>query len=48
MVMALKGWYGYSVQYGCRLVDLPKSSYYYTSHRPDESQLERDLKTVAG
>ena len=48
MVKALKGWYGYLVQDGCQLVDLPKSSYYYASHKPDESQLERDLKTVAG
>jgi putative transposase len=48
MVKALKEWYGYSVLDGCQLVDLPKSSYYYASHKPDESQLERDLKTVAG
>jgi putative transposase len=48
MVRALKEWYGYSVQEGCQLVDLPRSSYYYASHNPDESQLERDLKTVAG
>jgi transposase InsO family protein len=48
MVGALKEWYGYSVQEGCQLVDLPRSSYYYASHKPDESQLERDLKTVAG
>jgi transposase InsO family protein len=48
MVKALKEWYGYSVQEGCQLVDLPRSSYYYVCHKPDESQLERDLKTVAG
>ena len=48
MVGALKEWYGYSVQEGCQLVDLPRSSFYYASHKPDESQLERDLKTVAG
>ena len=48
MVKALKEWYGYSIQEGCQLVDLPRSSYYYVSHKPDESQLERDLKTVAG
>ena len=29
-------------------MDLPRSSYYYASHKADESQLERDLKTVAG
>jgi transposase InsO family protein len=48
MVKALKGWYGYSTQEGCQLVDLPRSSYYYESHKPDESRLVRDLKTVAG
>jgi putative transposase len=48
MVRALKEWYRYSIQEGCQLVDLPRSSYYYQSHKPDESQLERDLKTVAG
>ena len=40
MVKALKEWDGYSVLGGCQLVDLPKSSYYYDSHKPDESQLE--------
>jgi len=48
MVKALKEWYSYSIQEGCQLVDLPRSSYYYVSHKPDESQLEQDLKTVAG
>jgi hypothetical protein len=48
MVKALKEWYGYSIQEGCQLVDFPRSSYYYASHKPDESQLERDLKTIAG
>lgn len=45
---ALKEWYGNSVQEGCQLMDIRRSSYYYVSHKPDESQLERDLKTVAG
>jgi len=44
----MKEWYGYSIQEGCQLVDLPRSSYYYESRKADESQLERDLKTVAG
>jgi putative transposase len=48
MVKALKEWYGYSIQEGCQLVDLPRSSFYYACHKPDESQLERDLKSVAG
>jgi hypothetical protein len=47
-VKALKEWYGYSIQEGCQLMDLPRSSYYYVSHKPDERQLEQDLKTVAG
>lgn len=45
---ALKEWYDYSVWDGCQLMDLARSSYYYASHKPDESQLERDLKAVAG
>ena len=48
MVKALKERYGYSIEEGCQLVDLPRSSYYYVSHKPDENQLEQDLKTVAG
>jgi len=48
MVRAMKEWHGYSIQEGCQLVDLPRSSYYYVSHKADESQLEQDLKTVAG
>jgi putative transposase len=48
MVRGLKEWYGYSVQESCQLLDLPRSSYYYVSHKADESQLEQDLKTVAG
>lgn len=48
MVKALKERHSYSIQEGCQLVDLPRSSYYYVSHKPDESQLEQDLKTVAG
>ena len=45
---ALKEWYGYSIQEGCQLVDLPRSSFYYAGHKSDESKLERDLKSVAG
>jgi len=48
MVRALKEWYGYSIKEGCQLVDLPRSSFYNASHKPDESQLERDLRIVAG
>jgi transposase InsO family protein len=48
MVKALKDWYGYSIQESCQLVDLPHSSYYYKSHKSDESQLVQDVKNVAG
>ena len=48
MVKALSERYGYSVAEACQLVELPRSSYYYVNHRPDESHLERDLKAVAG
>ena len=48
MVKALKERYGYSIEEGCQMMDLPRSSYYYVSHQADESQLEQDLKTVAG
>jgi transposase InsO family protein len=48
MVKALKERYSYSVQEGCQLVDLSRSSFYYVGHKADESQLEQDLKTVAG
>jgi putative transposase len=48
MVKALREQHGYSIEEGCQLIDLPRSSFYYASHKPDESQLERDLKAVAG
>lgn len=32
----------------CELLDLPRSTYYYHPHPADESQLEADLKAVAG
>ncbi len=48
MVKGLLEWYGYPVQETCRLVDLPRSSYYYQSHKPPENQLAEDLKSVAG
>lgn len=36
------------VQLTCQLVELPRSSFYYRSQNTDESQLEKDLKDVAG
>ncbi len=48
MVRSLAEWYGYSHELACELVDLPRSSYYYRSHKADEGQLVADLKAVAG
>jgi putative transposase len=48
MVKALKERHGYSIEAGCQMMDLPRSSWYYISHKPEESQLEQDLKKVAG
>ena len=48
MVSSLAEWYGYSRELACELVDLPRSSYSYRSHKADEGQLVADLKAVAG
>jgi transposase InsO family protein len=48
MVTGLHEWYGYPIQEACQLVELPRSSYYYHSHKADESQLEQDMQSVAG
>jgi len=48
MVQSLKEWYGYPIREGCQLAGLPRSSYYYQSKRPDESQLEAHLQAAAG
>jgi putative transposase len=48
MVHSLVEWYGYSIELACELVELPRSSYYYRSHKADESQLVADLEAVAG
>lgn len=48
MVRGLKEFYGYTVQEGCLLVDLPKSSYYYRSRKADESQLLTIVQEMAG
>lgn len=36
------------VQLACQLMELPRSSFYYHRQKADESQLEKDLKAVAG
>ncbi len=48
MEQALKDYYGYPIREGCQLAGLPRSSYYYQSAKPDESQLEVHLKAAAG
>lgn len=48
MVQSLKEWYSYPIREGCQLAGLPRSSYYYKNKKPDESQLEADLKSAAG
>jgi transposase InsO family protein len=48
MVRILQERYGYSVKEACQLMDLPRSSFYYQSRKPDESQFEQDLKAAAG
>lgn len=45
---ALQRLFEVSVEAGCGLVDLPRSSFYYLSHPPDETQLKAALQTVAG
>jgi putative transposase len=36
------------IELACELVDLPRSTYYYKNHKPDESQLEQDMEQVVG
>lgn len=37
-----------SIEQACELVDLPRSTYYYRSHKADESQLVADMEQVMG
>ena len=48
MVKALKEWHGYSIQAGCQLVDLPRSSYYYCAQAQQEDELKDAIQSVAG
>jgi putative transposase len=36
------------IELACELVELPRSSYYYRSHKADESQLVSDMEQVVG
>lgn len=48
MVRSLVEWYEYPVGLACELIDLPRSTYHYCSHKADESRLVADLETVSG
>lgn len=48
MVQGLQDRYGCPVRDGCQLMNLPRSSFYYQSRKPDESQLAAHLLTAAG
>ncbi len=45
---ALHTYHHYPVALACQLFDLPRSSYYYQSHKADERQLEQDMQQVVG
>jgi transposase InsO family protein len=36
------------IELACELMDLPRSTYYYHSHKADESQLQADMAQVVG
>lgn len=36
------------IELACELMDLPRSTYYYRSHKADESQLQADMAQVVG
>lgn len=40
--------FAYPVKSGCDLLELPRSTYYYKSHKSVDEQLEADIRTVAG
>jgi putative transposase len=48
MVRATKQWHGYTIEQACDLVELPRSTYYYHSHKAEEKQLIADVEKVAG
>jgi putative transposase len=48
MVRSLAEWYEYPIGLACELIDLPRSTYHYRSHKADESQLVADLEMVSG
>ena len=44
----LAQWFGYPVSVVCDLLDMPRSSCYYRSHKRDESELVTTIEQVAG
>jgi transposase InsO family protein len=48
MVRSLNEWHEYPISLACELAELSRSTYYYRSHKTDESQLVADVKTVVG
>lgn len=48
MVHSLHERHEYPISLACELTELSRSTYYYRSHKPDESQLVADVKTVVG
>jgi transposase InsO family protein len=48
IVQGLVEGHPYPVELACQLVELPRSSFYYQSHKADESRLEGELKDLAG
>jgi len=48
MVSSLHDWYDCPIGQACELMEMPRSSYYYRSHKADESQLVADLEKVCG
>jgi putative transposase len=48
MVRSMHDWYNYPIELACEMVGVSRSTYYYRSHKADESQLVADIKTVTG
>jgi len=40
--------YGYPIEVGCAVLELPHSSFYYTAHSRDEQELKQAMLEVAG
>ena len=44
----MKDMFGYPVKTGCDLLELPRSTYYYKSHKLVDEKLQADIQTVSG